>query len=130
MTSDAKLPIATACPICSEGHPAGRSCSAPYERSPLADEINELPERLRSWIHDLETNADPAGTLRENFVLRENVAALGAKVEEAEMQLDQLAGAVRLFLASLGGKPYRADVVVACEDALADIEAKEERSNA
>lgn len=29
----------------------------------LAAEINSLPGRVRDYIHDLETQADPAGTL-------------------------------------------------------------------
>jgi hypothetical protein len=30
------------------------------------DEINALPDRVRRYIHDLETNCDPAGTIRDN----------------------------------------------------------------
>lgn len=40
------------------------------------EEINILPERVRAYIHHLETDADPSGTLRENFQLREQVGAL------------------------------------------------------
>lgn len=43
-------------------------------------EVNALPERVRRYIMWLETEADPAGTLRENFCLRENVAGLQEKV--------------------------------------------------
>ena len=95
MTTDATSATGSACPICSMSHAAGRWCSAPYERSPLAGEINELPERLRSWIHHLETDADPAGTLRENFVLREAVAALGAKADKAEARAAELEAGLR-----------------------------------
>lgn len=38
--------------------------------------INSLPERLRQYITALETNCDPAGTIRENFHLREENAGL------------------------------------------------------
>ena len=65
------------------------------ERASLVAEVNALPERLRSWVHRLETDADPAGTLRENFVLREAVAALGAKVEKAEAQRNRAVAALR-----------------------------------
>lgn len=42
----------------------------------LAVEINSLPRRVRDYIHDLETQADPAGTLWELHYLRETIAAL------------------------------------------------------
>lgn len=38
--------------------------------SPTAEHINALPDPIRRYIHDLQTNADPAGTLAENFRLR------------------------------------------------------------
>jgi hypothetical protein len=45
------------------------------------EEINALPERVRTYIHDLETRCDPAGDLRalrlaqdENRMLREKLA--------------------------------------------------------
>lgn len=57
----------------------------------IADEINALPENVRSYIHALETNADPAGEIRrcrlaedENRMLR---AKLSGPVYEAEQRL-------------------------------------------
>ena len=44
--------------------------------TPTAENINALPLPLRRYIRDLETNADPAGTLRENFKLRQENAEL------------------------------------------------------
>lgn len=41
-----------------------------------SEEINALPERVRAYIHHIEAEGDPAGTLRENFHLREQVTAL------------------------------------------------------
>ena len=46
------------------------------------DSINALPEPLRRYIHDLETNAGPAGMVRENIILRAERDALLAKVSE------------------------------------------------
>lgn len=46
-----------------------------------AEEINALPDRVRSYIHDLETRADPAGDVRELFRLREENASLRTEVE-------------------------------------------------
>lgn len=42
----------------------------------ISDEISALPDRLRRYIHHIETDADPAGTVRENFHLREENARL------------------------------------------------------
>lgn len=47
-------------------------------------EVNALPERVRRYIHDLETNADPAGMVRANVLLRDQVEYLGAMVEELQ----------------------------------------------
>ena len=46
-----------------------------------AEEINALPERLRKYVHALETECDPAGTIRENFRLREENAMLRFECE-------------------------------------------------
>lgn len=48
---------------------------------PIADEINALPERIRKYIHHLETDCDPQGTIRENFRLREENAVLRKECE-------------------------------------------------
>lgn len=43
--------------------------------------INALPQRLRDYIHHLETDCDPQGTIRENFRLREENKGLRAECE-------------------------------------------------
>ena len=45
-------------------------------------EINALPTRVRDYIHDLETNVDPAGTLQQVFALKQNQARLQSKIVE------------------------------------------------
>lgn len=55
-------------------------------------EINALPERVRNWIHALETNCDPAGTVRENVFLRDTLAALELKIAELTASPDDVAG--------------------------------------
>lgn len=45
-------------------------------------EVNALPERARRYVMWLETNADPAGTVQDNFRLTEENAALRALVAE------------------------------------------------
>ena len=54
---------------------------------PDADHINALPGPLRKYIHDLETRADPAGDVAEIAMLKENNAALWARVRELESQV-------------------------------------------
>ena len=36
-----------------------------------AKEVNALPERVRNYIHDLESFADPAGLVQRNWALEE-----------------------------------------------------------
>ena len=51
---------------------------------PTAENINALPDPIRRYIHDLETNADPAGMVQENIILKETCKALEIKLSEAE----------------------------------------------
>lgn len=46
-----------------------------------AAEINKLPQRVRDYIHWLETDADPQGTIRENFRLRDENKNLRVECE-------------------------------------------------
>jgi len=43
---------------------------------PTEENLNALPDPLRRYIHYVHTNIDPAGTMRENFRLRHENAAL------------------------------------------------------
>lgn len=52
--------------------------------SDLSNQVNQLPKRLRDYIHDLETDCDPAGTIREVFALKENQKMLEVKIRELE----------------------------------------------
>jgi hypothetical protein len=65
------------------------SAVQPSGGSLLSAEINALPERVRSFIHDLETRADPAGDVRRAHIAEENVAALTAKLAEIERTTPQ-----------------------------------------
>lgn len=42
----------------------------------LLNEINALPERVRKYIHDLETICDPAGMVKDIACFRDNLDAL------------------------------------------------------
>src|SRR5512139_3260434 len=46
----------------------------PDDWTATPENVNALPEPLRRYIHDLQTNTDPAGLLRENFTLRQENA--------------------------------------------------------
>ena len=52
--------------------------------TPTAENINALPRPLRQYIHDLQTNTDLVETMRENFRLRQENAALRKKLAGGE----------------------------------------------
>jgi len=43
---------------------------------PTAENVNALPDPIRRYIHDLETNCDPPSMVRENIILKETCKAL------------------------------------------------------
>lgn len=47
-----------------------------------SDEVNQLPERVRRYIHDLETRCDPAGEVRQLWEARAQIAQLTQLVTE------------------------------------------------
>lgn len=49
---------------------------------PTPDNINALPEPVRKFIHDLETNTDPAHIVRENILIKDTCKLLLEKLEE------------------------------------------------
>lgn len=49
---------------------------------PTVDEINALPEKVRRYIHDLETRCDKSGDVQTIALLREDREALAREVEE------------------------------------------------
>ena len=51
---------------------------------PDPEHINALPQPIRSYIHDLVANVDPAGMVAENALLRDTVAALEARLRELD----------------------------------------------
>ena len=61
-------------------------CDWLYDWTPTPDNINRLPDPLRRYIHDLETMANPGGTVQENHILRETNAALAAKLRGQSLQ--------------------------------------------
>jgi hypothetical protein len=64
----------------------GRDNVIPPDWTPTPAAINALPEQLRQYIHDLETNADPAGTIRELTIARDTIRQLSARIAELENQ--------------------------------------------
>jgi hypothetical protein len=58
----------------------GRDCSHPEGPDATAENINALPVPLRLYIHDLQTSCDPAGTIRENVLLKDENHAMRLKL--------------------------------------------------
>jgi hypothetical protein len=52
--------------------------------TPTPEAINALPDPIRSYIHDLETRADPAGEVRELVICRDSLAAMERRAIAAE----------------------------------------------
>jgi hypothetical protein len=44
--------------------------------TPTPENLNALPKAVRRYIHDLESDADIVDLMRENFRLRQEIAAL------------------------------------------------------
>lgn len=63
-----------------------------------AEQINSLPEFAREWIHDLASNADPAGTLAELRLLQESFKAQEILITELRGEIDNL---LKLVLVSV-----------------------------
>ena len=45
---------------------------------PTAENVNALPDQVRKFVHDLATNADPAGTVRDLTIAQDTIRALEA----------------------------------------------------
>jgi len=43
---------------------------------PTSENINSLPDPIRKYIHDIETNCDPTGMVQENVILKDTCKAL------------------------------------------------------
>lgn len=57
--------------------------------TPTADNINALPDPIKRYIHDLETNCDPQYIIRENILTKGENNALLAQIEELRDALNQ-----------------------------------------
>jgi len=53
-------------------------------------ELNALPDKIRRYIHDLETEADPAGTIRQNILVREENQMLRNHIEAEQSAYAEL----------------------------------------
>jgi hypothetical protein len=53
------------------------------------DEINALPKRVRDYIHELSTRADPAFEVQQRWALIEQRDGLVARVRELEDMLSR-----------------------------------------
>lgn len=67
-------------------------------------EINALPDRLRSFVHDLETRCDPAGDTRrlrlvedENRMLRNKVQELNREIADMERSVEHYKADISLL---------------------------------
>ena len=82
----------------------GESNSIPRDWTPMPENINALPMPLRNFIHALQTDCDPAGTIRENVLLKDENYALRRMVEELKAKSE-----VIVSLTGLEGATYESD---------------------
>jgi hypothetical protein len=50
--------------------------------TPTKETLNALPAPLLNYIHSLHSDCDPAGTIRENVLIKDENAALRLKIAE------------------------------------------------
>lgn len=62
--------------------------------SPVPEHINQLPEPIRKYIHDLETNADPAGTVAELTLVKDQNLMLQAEIKRLKGEGGDKSGVV------------------------------------
>jgi len=64
---------------------------------PTPENINSMPEPVRKYIHDIETNCDPAHLVQENVLLKDTCRGLVLKLEKKKSKLDIEIKARELF---------------------------------
>jgi len=62
------------------------------EFKPTSEQVNNLPEPLRKYIHDLETRCDPAGDVAELTLTRDQIACAGIEITELKETIRKLQG--------------------------------------
>jgi len=72
---------------------ARKEIAAVNDFTPTAENVNALPERLRAYIHDLETRCDPAGDVAARIVSTDNAEALSILLDEKDAEIERLNGA-------------------------------------
>jgi hypothetical protein len=60
----------------------GATIHIPKDWTPTEENLNALPPPLFCYIHALQTECDPAGTIRENVLLKDENYALRLKLAE------------------------------------------------
>lgn len=58
--------------------------------TPTPEKINALPDPIRSYIHQLATNADPPSMVRENVLLKDTIKALEKKSTIKDIEINEL----------------------------------------
>lgn len=68
--------------------------------TPTVDNINELPKILRSYIHALHTECDPAGTVQRNVLMTDMLSQANAMIvrikAERAAEIDRLRGVLKV----------------------------------
>lgn len=81
---------------------SARPAAAVPGRLPTSAEINALPARVRTFIHDLETRCDPAGDVQRLAALRDSLDGLMAVHEELRAERDTAMARLRQIAEAMG----------------------------
>ena len=55
---------------------------------PTPENINALPEPVKKFIYEIETNTDPAHIVQENILIKDTCKALVLELEEKKPKID------------------------------------------
>lgn len=66
--------------------PPAERVKVPDNWYPTPENVNTLPQPLRDYVHRLETECDPSGTVNENALLREQTRQLGAMIDRLKRE--------------------------------------------
>ncbi len=83
---------------------------------PTAENINALPEPVRNYIADMQTNADPPSMVADNIIMKDTIKTLEKMLEEKPEPLDLEQKARELFSWSADPRTIKE-----CEDFIREV---------
>lgn len=85
---------------------------------PTPDNVNSLPEGLRQYVHDIETNADPASMVQELTLAKDTIKSMEQWFVEYEKEwsdedkTDKFSAIIEKYNPARGGPDARHDLMM------------------